>query len=53
MSIPLDAERGLRWNDSALGIDWPSETRDTSDKDRQWSNLNPEFHGLESMRGLT
>lgn len=48
-----DAERGLRWNDSALGIDWPSEPRDTSDKDRQWSNLNPEFHGLESMRGLT
>ena len=48
-----DAERGLRWNNSALGIDWPSEPRDTSDKDRQWSNLNPEFHGLESMRGLT
>jgi dTDP-4-dehydrorhamnose 3,5-epimerase len=48
-----DLERGLRWNDSALGIEWPSEPRDTSDKDRQWPNLNPEFHGLESMRGLT
>ena len=48
-----EAERGLRWNDPALGIDWPAEPREMSDKDRQWPDLDPEFHGLELMRGLT
>jgi dTDP-4-dehydrorhamnose 3,5-epimerase len=30
------AERGLRWNDPAIGIRWPVEVKDTSDKDRNW-----------------
>ena len=48
-----EAERGLRWNDPAVGIDWPAEPQGMSDKDRKWPDLNPKFHGVELMRGLT
>ena len=47
-----EAERGLRWNDPAIGIDWPAEPREMSHKDRNWPDLDPKFHGLESLRGL-
>jgi len=30
------AERGIRWNDPALGIDWPIEEVIVSDKDANW-----------------
>jgi dTDP-4-dehydrorhamnose 3,5-epimerase len=43
----------LRWNDPAIGIDWPVPPQEMSDKDRNWPDLNPKFHGVESMRGLT
>jgi dTDP-4-dehydrorhamnose 3,5-epimerase len=46
------AERGLRWNDPAVRIDWPSEPLDISDKDRAWPDFNLEFHGVEAMRGF-
>jgi dTDP-4-dehydrorhamnose 3,5-epimerase len=48
-----EAERGLRWNDPAIGIGWPAEPREMSDKDRRWPDLDPDFHGVEAMRGLT
>jgi dTDP-4-dehydrorhamnose 3,5-epimerase len=48
-----EAERGLRWNDPAIGIDWPAEPQEMSDKDRKWPDLDPKFHGLDSMRGFT
>jgi dTDP-4-dehydrorhamnose 3,5-epimerase len=48
-----DAERGLRWDDPAVGIEWPAQAQEMSDKDRKWPDLNPKFHGVESMRGLT
>ena len=48
-----EAERGLRWNDPAIGINWPVEPIDMSDKDGKWPDLDPAFHGLEAMRGLT
>jgi dTDP-4-dehydrorhamnose 3,5-epimerase len=36
------AERGIRWNDPALGVRWPvDEPAVISDKDRNW----PDFHG--------
>ena len=35
------AERGVRWNDPALGIEWPAEPAVISDKDRSW----PDFQG--------
>jgi dTDP-4-dehydrorhamnose 3,5-epimerase len=47
------AERGMRFNDPAIGIKWPVLPREMSDKDRKWPDLDPAFHGLEAMRGLT
>ncbi|HZZ62627.1 MAG TPA: dTDP-4-dehydrorhamnose 3,5-epimerase [Roseiarcus sp.] len=47
-----EAERGLRWNDPAIGVEWPIEPREISDKDRNWPDFDPGFHGLEAMRGL-
>ena len=45
-------ERGLRFNDPAIGIQWPMKISETSEKDRSWPDLNSEFHGLELMRNL-
>jgi dTDP-4-dehydrorhamnose 3,5-epimerase len=47
-----EAERGLRWNDPAVGIEWPLQPREMSDKDCKWPDLNSEFHGVEAMRGF-
>jgi dTDP-4-dehydrorhamnose 3,5-epimerase len=46
------AERGLRFNDPAIGITWPREPAEVSDKDRNWPDLDAGFHGLEQMKGL-
>lgn len=46
------SERGLRWNDPALAIEWPIAPAEISAKDRNWPDLDPEFHGVELMRGL-
>ncbi len=37
-----DEERGIRWNDPTLGIDWPSGEMDPilSDRDLKWPHLN-------------
>ncbi len=40
------AERGLRWNDPAIGIRWPVSVEDMSDKDRNW----PDFVAEEVQR---
>ena len=45
-------ERGLRWNDPKIGIEWPIEPVELSDKDRAWPDFDPEFHGVERLRGL-
>jgi dTDP-4-dehydrorhamnose 3,5-epimerase len=46
------AERGVRWNDPAIGIEWPLSPVEISDKDRNWPDLDALFQGLEQMRGL-
>jgi dTDP-4-dehydrorhamnose 3,5-epimerase len=46
------AERGLRWNDPAIAIEWPVAPTEMSDKDRNWPDLDAKFHGVELMRGL-
>ena len=35
------AERGLRWNDAALGVIWPAAPAVISDKDRSWPDYVP------------
>ena len=38
-----EAARGVRWNDPAFGIDWPSaEERIISERDRAWPDHAPE-----------
>ncbi len=34
------AERGVRYNDPAFGIEWPLEIKSISDKDKNWPNYS-------------
>ena len=34
------AERGIRWNDPAVGIHWPAEAKVLSDKDARWPDVS-------------
>jgi len=47
-----EQERGVRWNDPAIGIEWPLTPVEISPKDAAWPDLSPEFHQLERLRGL-
>jgi dTDP-4-dehydrorhamnose 3,5-epimerase len=45
VSVPYapGAERGVRWDDPAFGIEWPDvEERVMSEKDRTWPDFRPE-----------
>ena len=48
-----EQERGVRWNDPAIGIAWPVEPAEISPKDAAWPDLNSTFHGTELMQGLS
>lgn len=41
------AERGLRFDDPHIGIDWPIPVTEVSDKDRAWPDLDPAFHAVD------
>ena len=41
-----DHERGIRWNDPRLGIDWPITPVVISDRDRTFKDFDPEYHCL-------
>ena len=45
-------ERGLRFDDSHLGIDWPIQPTLVSEKDRNWPLFDPLFHQPERLAGL-
>ena len=45
-------ERGVRFDDPAIGIDWPISPSETSEKDCKWPDLDSTFHGLDRMKGL-
>jgi dTDP-4-dehydrorhamnose 3,5-epimerase len=45
-------ERGVRYNDPAFGIEWPLEPVEISEKDKNWRDFDPEWHGIERLRGL-
>ena len=32
-------ERGIRWDDPAIGVEWPQSVEHISDKDRAWDNF--------------
>ncbi|MBA8793245.1 dTDP-4-dehydrorhamnose 3,5-epimerase [Friedmanniella endophytica] len=50
-SYAPQAERGLRWNDPALGIEWPVDVEVISDKDASWPLLTEdEIAGRPSDR---
>lgn len=36
-------ERGLRYNDPSIGIEWPEEVTVISDKDRSWPDYSPDL----------
>jgi len=36
-----DSARGVRWNDSTLGIRWPTAVRVISDRDKNYPNFKP------------
>ncbi|MEO8313444.1 MAG: dTDP-4-dehydrorhamnose 3,5-epimerase [Pseudomonadota bacterium] len=45
-------ERGLRYDDPWLNIDWPMKPVEVSLKDQSWPMFTPDFHGVEKLRGL-
>lgn len=47
-----ECERGLRWNDPVVNIEWPIEPVEVSGKDNAWPDLDPAYHAVEQMRGL-
>jgi dTDP-4-dehydrorhamnose 3,5-epimerase len=46
------AERGIRFDDPWLGVEWPIEPAEVSDKDRNWPTFDYEIHAVERLRGL-
>jgi dTDP-4-dehydrorhamnose 3,5-epimerase len=45
-------ERGIRFNDPEFNIEWPIEPLEISDKDKTWSDFDPEWHGVDTFRGF-
>lgn len=45
-------ERGVRWNDPAIGINWLIAPVEISPKDAKWPDLDVAFHGIEQFRNL-
>lgn len=47
-----ECERGLRFDDPAIGIEWPLPPTEMSDKDKKWPDLDTAFHRLDAMKGV-
>jgi dTDP-4-dehydrorhamnose 3,5-epimerase len=45
-------ERGVRFDDPRFGITWPIAPTEVSEKDRGWPDFDPQWHGVETLRGL-
>lgn len=45
-------ERGVRYNDPKFAIDWPIKPQEISEKDRNWPDFDPAWHGVDELRGL-
>jgi dTDP-4-dehydrorhamnose 3,5-epimerase len=46
------SERGVRFDDPWLKVEWPIEPAEVSVKDRSWPSFDPESHGVERLRGI-
>lgn len=46
------AERGIRFNDPKFGIRWPAAPVELSDKDRNWPDYDPAYHGAELLKSV-
>lgn len=51
-SYDPEQERGIRYNDPEFDINWPITPLEVSDKDTHWPNFDPEWHGVEKLKGL-
>lgn len=47
-----EQERGMRFDDPWLAINWPIKPVEVSDKDRNWPLFDGQFHGVERLRGI-
>ena len=45
-------ERGVRWDDPRFKVEWPIAPVELSAEDSAWPDFDPEFHGVEALRGL-
>ena len=45
-------ERGIRFDDPYFGIDWPVMITESSDKDKNFPDFDPDWHGIASFAGL-
>lgn len=46
------AERGVRYDDPRFSIQWPIEPVEVSEKDQEWPDFEPEFHGVILMNKM-
>lgn len=51
-SYAPDRERGVRWNDPAISIEWPTQPIVVSSKDSNWPDFNSKLNDVELLRGL-
>ena len=35
-----------------FGVEWPIEPVEISEKDSNWPDFDPEWHGIETFKGL-
>lgn len=42
-----ESERGLRWDDPAIGINWPMAVQEVSQKDQTWNDLDRSTHAVK------
>jgi dTDP-4-dehydrorhamnose 3,5-epimerase len=47
-----DRERGLRHDDPWMSIKWPMHPVEMSGKDQAWPLFDPDWHGVDLMRGM-
>ena len=51
-SYSPDLERGIRYNDPYFGIEWPIPVTQSSQKDGECPDFDPEWHGVSLLSGL-